>query len=199
MSSFSFSPHGSRIRVQVLEEGSSICIGYLRSGSIVTNAKWYWSETYPEALLGITKGLEFDEKEKAAHYLWSMWKSVEKIRVENPLPEDVVQYLSQRSSSLREEERNILSRLLDIRIERFGLRKIAEKQNLQNIVWQTDDCDKEKVVRDLLKFSLQGQDAPLISETCLYDLIGKEDARTLMSLLQNALNFVAPNVTQEMM
>ena len=100
---------------------------------------------------------------------------------------------------MRDEERNVLSRLLDIRIERFGLRKLAEKHNLENIVWQTDDSDKEKVVRDLLQFSLSGGDIPLISETCLYDLIGKEDARTFISLLQNALNFVAPNVTQEMM
>jgi len=198
MSSFCFSPDGSRIRVQVMEEGSFMRIGYLRKKSI-SNPKWHWVETDPDVLLDAVKGMVFDQMEEAAYYLWSVLKMVKKFHSGNPLSEDVSQYLGQRSRSLRDEERNILSRLLDIRIERFGLRKIAEKYNLENIVWQTDDCDKEKVVRDLLKFSLSEGDVPLISETCLYDLIGKDDARTFMSLLQKALSFVAPNVTQEMM
>jgi hypothetical protein len=204
MSSFSFSPHGtfspgeSKIRVEVLEDASSRCIGYLKF-SVGANNKWRWAETVPSDLLNTVKDIRFATKEDAADYLWSLLKMSKIFPSGNPVSEDVSQYLEQRSRSLRDEERNVLSRLLDIRIERFGLRKIAEKSNLENIVWQTDDCDKEKVVRDLLKFSPSGGDVPLISETCLYDLIGKEDARTFMSLLQKALSFVAPNVTHEMM
>lgn len=165
--------------------------------------EWAVTQTYPEKYASSyeLKWMRFESRELAAQYCYNLIRISEKITKEQPLPEDVTAYLKERSEDLRKEEQNALNQFLRIRCERHQLRKIAERGQIEQIVYLSNEIDQEKIVRELLSFEvhLKKKQVPLFSETALYALIGKEDARTVLAMVERVCNAVSPNITQELM
>lgn len=146
----------------------------------------------------------FRSKEEAANfaYLLRTWwrQTVES----QPIPDDAAFYLGRRADTLRNEEQHLLGRLMDVAHEKYQLNQLAKKYGIRHVEWRTDDSDPEKAVRDLLEFKVhvgkrnKRQEVPLFSEAALYELLGKEDARSVLALLKRVCVKVAPNVTEEL-
>jgi len=59
--------------------------------------------------------------------------------------------------------------------------------------WHEDDAKSGSSINELLNFKREGEDVPFFSEAGLYDLVGKEDARSILSHLRAVLKDHAPD------
>lgn len=180
--------------------GSSI--GTLYHGGEGTKKRyWKWNETRPSDLASVVNDIHFPTKEDAANFLYLLHTRSEQYKTENPLPEDVKRYLTSRAEYLRKTEERVLGEFLEIRSERWQLLQFAKRNQIDEVEWRTEDSDQTAMVRKLLDFEVyvkkEKKEVPLFSETALYNLIGKEDARTVLSLLRDVVKCIAPNITYE--
>lgn len=149
------------------------------------------------------KRLKFPTKEVAADALYTIRKTVDAITSATPLPETVMQFLEREADQLRREQQEIEGRLLHVRGKQAWLLEIAKTYGVERIKWSTKDSDAEAVVRKLLEFTLEfGKkkvtEHPFFSEATLYELIGKEDARSVLALLKQVVGFVSPSKATEL-
>lgn len=135
-------------------------------------------------------------KEAAIFYL-TFTIAVNRETTRHPLPVDVMQVLESLSRSLNDEKKDLNSRYVALWRKRLELRHLAETYNLDSVIWQTEDTDQTKAVKDMLEFQLCGQDSPFLSENCLYELVGKEDARTILALFRKIVERIDPEMTME--
>lgn len=166
------------------------------------DGKSFWiSRTDPEDYGKNINSLRFPDKEQAAAFFYHLRERCRQIATNSPLPEDVMHYLTDRARGLRQEEQRLLGQFLNIRFERASLRKFGEKNQIEAIQWITDDTDEEAAVKKLLTFEVshKRKRIPLFSETVLYERFGKEDARTILALLEKVCNFVAPHITSQIL
>lgn len=180
-----------------------ICVLFAHSGG---NGNPYFkiAETHPDKYKNYIGQFKFGTKEEAADFAVKFITKAEEISSIQPLPADIVRYLEDRENYLRKEEEHALEEFHRIRRERYMLREMAQRNQISNIDWSTQWIDREKIVNDLLTFKVYvkfGEDdeekmehLPLISEAALYELIGKEDARTVLSMVNNICNMLAPNI-----
>lgn len=160
--------------------------------------KPYWRIYATElgAILPFVKHVPFESDAAAANYLWAVIQGCEKITEARPLPTDLERYLEDRARSLREEEQAILSRFFNIRMEQHDLRRFAKDNALPKVDFYTEHTDEAAAVHRLLTFCREGHEEPFFSEASLYDLVGKEDARTLIALVTKVCDCIAPNLSR---
>ena len=167
------------------------------------DGQWRITETTPTEYSEDVRFLRFTSREAAAGFFLALHRRVEEINKSRPLPEDVTQYLKDRARHLSDEEHEALMTLQRVRGERYDLLRFARRNQLPDLVWRTEDSDPERVVRNLLSFTVhgleEGREVPFFSETNLYPLLGKEDARTLRSRLGAVCRRVAANITEELL
>lgn len=162
---------------------------------------WIIRETSPENLSEHLEAEKFDTKEKAALFAYEVHRRAEEYRTSKPLPDDVCHYLAGRAEELQKELQELRRRFFEIQIERCFLRKLGDRNQISRVMWNTNDSDNAKLVRDLLDFEVyveaEERSVPFISEAALYNLIGKEDARTALALIHKICEAVAPDVMDE--
>lgn len=187
--------------------GKELCVVSLgRSGF------WRIGDCFPNDYIDHVRYIKFHSKEQAAITFYTICQKVGDIVNHNPLPEIVKDYLQSRAESLRQRERELLSEFWNIYNERCKLRQMAEQNHIDSVMHYTDDTDQEAMVRKLLEFNVSipkqllkkndfGKcvEVPLFSEQCLYALFGKDDARTILSLVSTVCQKIAPNVTREIL
>lgn len=163
--------------------------------------KWRITETHPPDYKEQVSMMQFQDKEAAARYFLAVKRGVEQIVEAHPLPEDVARYLYERAKALREEEQHLKSRMLDIRGEKWDLNRFADRNQIQRVLWATEDSDTELAVRRLLEFNVTitidgvTESVPLFCERATYELLGKEDGRTLLALVGKVCNMIAPGTS----
>jgi len=96
---------------------------------------------------------------------------------------DLASYLNQRARDLQENRRTLKALLLEQR----HLLSLAKKYGLDVVKSWCESGDSGKAVKELSEFCLDGGDVPFFCETTLYELIGKDDARTVLALIDNVL------------
>lgn len=177
--------------------GNLICTLYKQEEN-----KWRIYDIHERSIPEITNYL-FPTKEAAATFVASLLMEVERVRNVSPLPKSVQTYLVRRAQQLKENEKNLLSQFWQIRDEQYQLLKFARENKIGEVEWNTDHSDIELAVKKLLEFevAIKGEDKPVpfFSETSLYKLIGKDDARTVRALLNALLEKVAPNIVPELL
>jgi hypothetical protein len=141
--------------------------------------------------------LRFSSREEAATFMYVLKNKVAETVDRNPLTEELMRYLSQRAETLHEEEKKLLTDFFRIRVEQHQLLMFAKKYGVREVLWRTEHTDQEKAVSALLDFKIHvdKEEVLFVSETALYKLIGKEDARTVLALIKNLCNMLAPNVS----
>lgn len=143
----------------------------------------------------------FDTKEVAAAVAYTVIQTAKEAVEERPLPGDIVDYLNGRARILSEERRSLESRFININIEMHELREFAKKNKIKEVIWRTDDVDGHKVVNDIKKLEVMVKDdgkmveVPFFSETALYNLIGKDQARSVLALFDRLCKMVAPSLS----
>jgi len=143
--------------------------------------------------------VQFGSKESAASFYVLYRKSVRAEVERHPLPEDVTDFLVRRSRHLHDRQKTLESELVSVLMDQRQLLEIARRYNLDEAAWAVEDSDVETAVKKLLEFSVPSPDkeeegeCPFFSEQCLYSLIGKEEARTVLALVRGVLKFVSPS------
>jgi hypothetical protein len=185
------------------EYGHKLC--EISAGVGKSKGLWRITATVPHDYLRFFQHACFPSKEVAAEEIVRVLGVVEQVRQNKPLPDDVERYLAGRARDLRDEERKHLGAFLSIRCERHQLLGFAKRNQLTEVVWHTDDSDNEAILRELLEFKVSVKEGkkwvevPLVSEAGLYNLIGKDEARTFRSLLERVCNLVSPVITEELL
>lgn len=108
----------------------------------------------------------------------------------HPLSDCLTNYIERRARDVANEKEALSNKLLNIIMEEGSLRNLAEKYNLEQVKWDTENSDKQKSVQNLLEFKIG--DVPFFSEAYLYEIIGKEEARTLLALVRNVVRLIDP-------
>lgn len=165
------------------------------------NPRWRVRAMEPRDLSRFVELLSFGSKEEAASFAHGLRQAVEEAALARPLPQHVEQYLRGRADDLGKEEQRLLAEFFRVRFERVQLRKFAEDHNLSEVLWRTKDTDHEAVLRKLLEFKVcvKRKEYPLFSEAALYELLGKEDARSVLSLMAKLATAISPKLAQELL
>lgn len=160
---------------------------------------WFISST---GFSGVSYGdqlryLRFSNREEAAMFMYVLKNKVAETVDSSPLSEDLMRYLSQRAETLHEEEKRLLASFFNIRTEQKQLLMFAKKYGVREVLWRTEHTDQEKAVLALLNFKIHvgKKEVPFVSEAALYELIGKEDARTALALIEKICAILAPNIS----
>ena len=209
MSEYIFEENGrARISVSVKAEDSNegsynrqFC-ELFQHGSEERGFYWKIYETTERKYTEFLNDIKFETKEQAAFFCHQFIERSSKIAETAPLPYDVTRYLEERENHLRKEEESTLEDFYRIREERYRLREVAKRNQISSIMFHTQWIDKEKAVNELLTFEVhikadgkeEYEAVPFISEAALYSLIGKDDARNVLVLINNICNMVAPNI-----
>ncbi len=159
--------------------------------------QWRIDNVWPENFLPVLRNMRFDSKEQSAEFCYSLISHVESQTKNCPLPSDLVQYLNDKATELQKKNDQLLQDFHAITRERYYLNQVAERNQILRLEYLTRETNQQKVVNDLLEFNISGSDVPFFSEVSLYELIGKEDARTVLALVKQVCNLLAPDVVQE--
>lgn len=168
-----------------------------------TGEEWRWVETRPEELLTYVRNIILPTEEIAASFLYAIKQRSDAYCKAHPIPQDLSQYLERKARDLQEIDQKLLHQFWEVRNDRYMLHKFAERYGMERIQWYTEGSDKEETVKRLLEFSVfvedegENKEVPFFSEVALYNLIGKEDARTVLSLVKDLCNSLAPNVAAD--
>ena len=166
-------------------------------------SRWQITATTPDDYLPFVRYTKFDTKEQAVHFFHALHRKAEAVTTSRPLPDDVGRYLDDRARELQEDERRALDLFRKVRFERFALLRFAERNQLTHVKWKTEDTDAEATLRAMLEFKVfveddgQEVEVPFFSETALYNLIGKDAARTVLGMVRRVCEGVSPRVTEE--
>ncbi len=177
-------------------------LGTLYKNESTKKTGWSWYDVSNSSFHEYVAHIVFPEMEIAANFLYALMDKSNKYCLEQPVAEDIKRYLERKAIDLRKEEQEILGRFWGIRAERSQLFQFAKQNRISGLRYLTEDTDDEKLVRDLLQFEIHIEDkddgefktVPFVSETSLYNLIGKEDARTAMVLIRNLCDRIAPHI-----
>ncbi len=186
-------------------DGTWICRIELNSYASTDN-QWTITQTSNDNYIEHVRYIRFASCEEAAGFYHTLHKKCKEIVENNPLPKDVADHLTDRARKLRDEERETLDRFHRIRNDRYLLGQLMKRSQIDRVSWTFDDSDEESLVRELLEFKVtiarhsdQSDQMPQIkvpffSESALYSLIGKDDARSVLGFIHAICNCIAPNV-----
>lgn len=171
-----------------------------------SNGKFVIIETNPDYYLEYVQNVSFESPENAGKFLVGLYERINSFLDKNPLPENVRCYLNAKAESLRKQESELCNDFFRIRRERFELMKIAKKHNIGEIIWKTESSDSELTLKNLLEFKIyfkkegeeESEEVNFFSEKVLYQLIGKDDARSLLSLLRSVAKQISPRIAEEL-
>lgn len=163
----------------------------------VNYAKWKGKEAYyylsEEAKTDVGHR-KFPDKELAFHFIVAVIQAAQKEVNKRPLPEDVMDAFNRRARSLRERGQQLHSQLLDLQFEQYALLQMAKKYGVDEAEMYLGDSDIDRVVQELLEFKVVvgKEQVPFFSESALYELIGKDDARSVLGRMRRLMKLVAP-------
>lgn len=130
-----------------------------------------------------------DSFEKAAAFLYNVWYAAEEARKAVPVNSEVLTIIREMARTIRRETEIARDLSFNANSKQRELRYVAKKLGIRDLVWELGDDDD---IEEILKFCLSGSDVPFFSETVLYDLIGKDDARSVLGLLRRMIKRVDP-------
>lgn len=188
-------------RVYVLENSKDKFGILLCEVSVIGDNEWTIRNVCPEKFNDSLKYLRFPDRDQAASFCQLIVQRTEEITKTKPLPPDVTRFFEDRVKLLAEECKNLLQGLAYIRREKYLLRQLAERHQVENVEWATRDSDGSALVRKLLEFNvvIKKKQIPICTESAAYQLFGKEEGRTFLYLLRDVCAFIAPDVAEELM
>lgn len=191
------------IRVKVLEKDDKYGtpIGQLEEKVVEGCARFRWTETYPTDLLDSVRFMDFESKEIAANFLYLLNIKTEETRKKFPLPQEVTDYFERRANNLFEEKRNLLLRLKELQSEFSRLLRIAKENNLLKVQFYDEESDGSLLVNKLMNYKSYDSEGNLVrffSEACLYPLCGKEEARSILRLIDDVCSFIDPTYEEKL-
>jgi hypothetical protein len=155
----------------------------------------YWRiSTYDSGKFRPKESYRFKDKESAFEFVVLVRKAHLAEVKDSPLPENVKDYLNDRARTLSKEFQASLDKVRDLSFQRFSLLLLARQYGVEEAAMFSDDSDITQAARDLAEYCRQGEKIPFFTEGCLYELVGKEDARSILALMSRLLKLAAPEI-----
>lgn len=136
--------------------------------------------------------LRFDSENEAATFVSMFVGQVVQARDNSPVPEEIRSFLNREADTIRRDVNSLKDQWIRLHGRARGLRYLAKKFNIQEPVWLLEQNDIGEVVKKIVEFKLENGEHPFFSEGTLYDLLGKEDARTVLVHIRNLIELVSP-------
>lgn len=175
------------------DEEVGLCIGRIRKE--YSGDGWF-VETLALPDYDAIPTLRFDTKEDCAAFAVEVYMQVKHARNSSPIPDDIRRFLSEAIRELHEEEKALRTRNLSFVMRAKMLRRLAEAHGLGEI--HRVQSDPDTIVREIAEWKRQGDEYPFFSEATLYELVGKEDARTLLVFIRQLAGLVDPLAAEEL-
>jgi hypothetical protein len=135
--------------------------------------------------------LIFDSDEEAAAFVATIYGQVRHARNASPVPEPIRAFIENEGRDLAEGGKALRSALLNHVYKARTIRHFADEYGIGGVYLRVDS-DTAKMVRRVMNWKREGDEHPFFSEVTLYELIGKEDARSLLSLIDDAMKEIDP-------
>lgn len=157
---------------------------------------WYvsdWSSTSKLAMK--FNNARFPTKELAFQFVVMVRQAyLEEIK-RRPLTESAHRYIETRARSLRERTSRLVSELHDLSNEKWALLILSREAGVEEATHYVDDSDLGAAITELLDY--QYGEHPFFSESCLYELIGKDAARSILGMMKRLIAIVKPEKSIE--
>ena len=154
-----------------------------------------WSDPYEFMERERTPNFQTDEE--AALFLWNVTACSNRLRGAIPVPQVVIDYITEEIRVLRPMLDTARNTALQAYLKKRSLQYFAKQLGLEKLFYELED---KTPVKDLLEFKIshKGEEIPFFSESFLYDLIGKEDARTVLALLTKVVERIDPVTAEDL-
>jgi hypothetical protein len=141
-----------------------------------------------EALNGLER-IKFETPELAAQFMYQLIK-FGKPRNDIKATDETLNYVKSAIRSIHERAKIIRSQSRELFYETALLKSMMKSLHIPlEIFPELPEDDAAARVRDL---TLQGDDVPFFSESKLYELLGKEDARQVLAVIERLLEKTDP-------
>jgi hypothetical protein len=133
----------------------------------------------------------FETFEKAAQFLWNVTFAANMCRAKIPVTNEVLDYVRREGEDLRRQADAVRSMAMNVYHKQQTLRHMAKSLGIDGIAWEIGEDDDVRKLADF-KVLHDGEEIPFFSEAYLYETIGKEEARTLRSLMRTFITKIDP-------
>jgi hypothetical protein len=136
----------------------------------------------------------FITKEDAYNFVTYSHATIKHHTETSPLPEVARRYFTDRARALREETSAHISALHNLRSQKYQLLQLIEQFGVEHAAFYIDDSDLGKAIKELLEFKInhKSEEIHFFSESVLYDLVGKDDARSILGHLERLMKIIDP-------
>jgi hypothetical protein len=138
----------------------------------------------------------FSDTQAAFDFVVSVRKAYLSEIQRKPLTEAANAFIVTQARSLRERSEAAINQLYSLQLEKWQLLQLARECGVEEATWHIDSSDLGLAVNELLTLEHKGK--PFFSEACLYDLLGKDAARTLLAKIKSLIKIVAPHQSLEL-
>tara|TARA_B100001778_G_scaffold330827_1_gene333974 strand:- start:4452 stop:5114 length:663 start_codon:yes stop_codon:yes gene_type:complete len=135
--------------------------------------------------------LKFKGKKACGEFVAETYKQIKAARDASPVPEDIRIFIEAVGRDLADEDRALRGALLNHVSKCRWITDLAKKHGIGSLYLRVED-DAAKMVQRIMNWKREGDDIPFFSEAILYELIGKEDARSLLALINDMTMEIDP-------
>lgn len=139
---------------------------------------WRIADNCDERLCDLDRRLQFPTAEMALAVGLQICRAHDRLLKDFPVPKtlnDAIERTERKARDLEKTARDLCFTVNSLNHDLRGLRKAA---GMPPLIWREDD-----LITQLDSFATQGGEHPFFSESTLYDLLGKEDARSVLALI----------------
>lgn len=146
---------------------------------------WYLGHNSDDRVAGMIE-VPFPSAESALAVGLQMCRDHDKRMAKYVVPKPLQDAIERAERSVREQERDLRSLNCRAAFGRWEVEELRKAAGMPPTDWDTDD-----LVKRLNEVSFDDKH-PFFSEANLYDLLGKEDARTVLALIEEAKKRLDP-------
>ena len=152
---------------------------------------WYISN-YGDTIMEFPQGNKFDTEELAYQFIVMVRQAYLAEINRRPLTEVANRYITNKAKSLRDRTSSLVSMMYDLSMEKWELLQLSKQCGVEEALVYIDDSDLGQAIDKLLNYKYGKEEAPFFSESVLYELIGKDAARSILGHLQQLIKLIAP-------
>lgn len=145
-------------------------------------------------------GIAFETKDEAASIVLSLLTAHRKAVAKAPVPKEQVDFISRQLDDNRRQAQALRDMCWANRSQMRELRATAKALGLARNLPSHDESDVEKLIATIDNFKLDfdgPKDPPFFSEAKLYDMLGKDQARSVLGLMDQIKRALDPIAAAE--
>lgn len=149
------------------------------------------------AVCGGLNSIEFENRDEAAGVVLALVRAHRAAVARVPVPKEQHAFIVRQVGDLREQATALRTLCFQNRSQMRELEAVGKLMGLEDKLPSYSESKPEKLIARIDAFTLQGDEVPFFTEGKLYDLLGKDDARSVLALIAQVKRALDPVAAED--